>query len=132
MTYCPGPTLRETTVPPIGAVIVVDAAEHAGLLEFQDFLIGTAENPQPGASGLERRVGRPQVIFGAGELRLGLLQILGRCSLALMKIANALLDDLRQIVLGACLAFCSLCCDEIVLLGPIARGCRFPAADRPS
>ena len=91
------------------------AAERAGLLEFRNFRVGTAEDPQAGASGLERRISRSQVIFGAGELRLGLLQILGRCSLALMKIANALLDDLCQIVLGACFSFCSLCGDEIVL-----------------
>jgi hypothetical protein len=34
-----------------------------------------------------------------------------------MKIANAPLDDLRQIVLRACFSFCSLCCDEVVLPG---------------
>jgi hypothetical protein len=66
-----------------------------------------------------------EVIFGRGELRLGLLQILGRCSLALMKIANAPLDDLCQIVLGACFSFCSLCCDEVVLLGELFRAIDF-------
>ena len=104
-------------MPSIGAVIVVTRLSVPCLLEFQDFLIGTAEDPQPDAGGLERRVGRPQVILGGGELRLGLLQILGRGGLAFMKIANALLDDLRQIVLGARLAFCSLRGDEIVLRG---------------
>ena len=66
-----------------------DAAEHAGLLEFLDFLVRTTENPQPGASGLERRIRRPQVIFGRRKLRLGLLQILGRRGLPLMKVTNA-------------------------------------------
>ena len=88
-------------VPLIGAVDRGYAAERAGLLEFQDFRIGTAENPQADARRFERRVSRPQVIFGAGELRLGLLQILGRRSFAFMKIANAVLDDFCQIVLGA-------------------------------
>ena len=32
-----------------------------------------------------------------------------------MQTANALLEDLCQIVLGARFAFCSLCCDEVVL-----------------
>ena len=105
LTCCPGPTLRETTVPPIGAVIVVTRLSVPCLLEFRDFRIGTAENAQADASGFERRVGRPHVVFGGGELRLGLLQILERGSLAFMQIANALLDDLRQIVLGARLAF---------------------------
>jgi hypothetical protein len=74
------------------------------------------ENPQPDARGFERRVSRPQVIFGGRELRLGLLQILGWGGLAFMQTANASLEDLRQIVLGARFAFCGLCCDEVVLL----------------
>ena len=92
------------------------AAERTGLLELQDFLIGAAENPQPDARGFERRVGRPQVIFGSRELRLGLLHILERGGLAFVQTANAILEDLRQIVLGARFAFCGLGRDEVVLL----------------
>ena len=33
-----------------------------------------------------------------------------------MQTANAILEDLRQIVLGARFSFCGLCCDEVVLL----------------
>ena len=101
LTYCPGPTLRETTVPPIGAVIVVTRLSVPVCSSFEDFRIGTAENPQPDARGFERRVRRPQVIFGAGELRLGLLQILERGGLAFMQTANAILDGFAPDCVGS-------------------------------
>ena len=54
-------------------------------------------------------------MFGCGKLRLGLLQVLGRRSLAFMEVANALLGDNSQIVLRACLASGGLGGDEVVL-----------------
>ena len=93
-------------------------AAIAGLDEgafYADGSIVFDEREARAAGRFERRVGRSQVVFGAGELRLGNLQILGRGGLALMKIAHALLADLRQIVLRGGLAFCRLCRDEIVL-----------------
>ena len=115
LTYCPGPTLREITVPSIGAVIGVTRLIVPSLLEFRNFRIGAAEDAQTDAGGLERRVGRSHVVLGGGELRLGLLQILERSGLALMEIADALLDDGRQVELGARLVSGGLGGDEIVL-----------------
>ena len=115
LTYCPGPTLREMTVPSIGAVIRVTRLIVPCLLEFQDFRIGAAKDAQTDAGGFERRVGRAHVVLGGGELRLGLLQFLERGSLALIEIADALLDDLRQIELGARLVSGGLGGDEFVL-----------------
>ena len=63
----------------------------------------------------KRRVGRAHVALGGGKLRLGLLQILERGSLALIEIAGALLDDLRQVELGARLVSGGLGGDEVVL-----------------
>ena len=130
LTYWPGPTLRAITVPSIGAMIRVTRLRVPRLLECRNFRIGAAEDAQADADGFERRVGRSHVALGGGELRLGLLQFLERSSLALMEIADALLDDLRQIELGARLVSGGLGGDEIVLRRAPVRGCRFPAADR--
>ena len=92
-----------------------DAAESTGLLERRNFRIGAAKDAQADAGGFERRVGRSHVALGGGELRLGLLQFLERGSLALMEIADALLDDLRQVELGARLVSGGLGSDEFVL-----------------
>ena len=125
LTYCPGPTLREITVPSIGAVIRVTRLMRAVLLELRDFRIGAAEDAQPDAGGFERGVGRAHVVLGGGELRLGLLQFLERGSLAFIEIASALLGDLRQIELRARLVSGGLRRDEFVLRRHLLRAVDF-------
>ena len=115
MIYWPGPTLRDDH----GAIDrrgnPGDAAESTLLLECRNFRVCAAQDAQAEAGGFERRVGRPHVALGGGELRLGLLQILERGGLALIEIAGALLNDLRQVELGARLVSCGLGGDEFVL-----------------
>ena len=103
------------TVPSIGAVIRVMRADRAGLLEFRDFGIGVTQDAQADASGFERCFGRAHVALGGGKLSLGLLHILERGGLAFIEITGALLDNLRQVELGARLVSCALSRDELVL-----------------
>ena len=65
------------------------------------------------------------VALGGGELRLGLLQFLERGGLAFIEIADALLDDLRQIELGARLVSGGLRGDEFVLRRHLLRAVDF-------
>ena len=133
MTYCPGPTLREMTVPSIGAVIRVTRLIVPCCSSVRDFRIGATKDAQADAGGFERCVGRPHVALGGGELRLGLLQILERGGLAFIEIAGALLDNLRQVELGARLVSCALGGDELVLrrhlLGAVDLQQRIAALD---
>src|SRR5215471_14896763 len=78
-TYWPGPTLRCTIVPAIGAVISL------------------AENAQPVACRLQRDVGGAHVVFGGIERGAGVLHLFQGHRLTLIKQTLTLIDDLRQL-----------------------------------
>ena len=75
------------------------------------------QDAQADASGFQRCFGRAHVAQGCGKLSFGLLQILERRGLAFIQITGALLDNLRQIELGARLVSCALGGNELVLGG---------------
>jgi len=95
------------------------------LLKLRNFRIGPAKDAQADAGGFERRVGRSHVILGCGKLRLSLLQILERGSLAIIEVAETLLRDPRQVELRARLVSGSLGGDEIVLRRHLLRAVDF-------
>ena len=132
LTCCPGPTLRETMVPPIGAVMG-DAAEHAMLLEFSKFRHRYGPESAAERGPLRSVVSVDRRSFSAlASCASATCEILGRGSLALMKIADALLDDLRQIVLRTRLRFGRLGRDEIVLREQLLGAVDFQGAGRPA
>src|SRR5215831_15307026 len=129
-TYCPGPTLRCTIVPAIGAVISVDGSIVPYLLEVGDLLVGLAENAQPVARRLQRHIGRAHVVFGGIERGAGVLHLFQRHRLSLIEQALALIDDLRQVECRACLVERGGGRNEIVLrlhhVGGLDREQRLP------
>ncbi len=96
------------------------AAEPAGLLEFQDFLHRQRPRIRPDATRL--RTPRPpdrRSFSAAGELRLGLLQILGRRGLAFMQTANATLRICASQLREPALRFAACAAMKVVLLGEL-------------
>jgi len=78
------------TVPSIGAVIRVVRLSVPCCSSFEIFRIGPAKDAQADAGGFERRVGRSHVRSRLWQLRLSLLQILERGSLAVIEVAETL------------------------------------------
>jgi len=82
---------------------------------LQNFRFGTAHDPQAGTGGLERRVGRSQVIFGAGKLASAACKSLDGAAFAFVEIA----DTASRRFVSDCTAslpfFLQLCRDEVVL-----------------
>src|SRR5262249_53798611 len=73
----------------------------AGSLEDGDLVIGLLQNTQAVADSLQGDLGGAQVVLGADEIGLGLLPIFQRDRLAFIEIVLALLDNLREMQLGA-------------------------------